>query len=389
MSNRRSTGRRGAPPQRGGNGTVAIDAPRINDAELVKVGVFRQMRHSYDPKTNRRIEGQEYEATMLSLYFDSGHIQRDANGEPVLDADGNEQPHLINDGFVAITKGLKGKLANILKALGFRDPRFYDDKGMLNEAYESMVFDFGWVNNEDYSDADWDELPLYPGSGPRANFEVPVVNWTILGYPVIGRKCDISLVVDDSGYNKVENYMVSANFAGLDAAAKSTKRGAPASSPVPTTNRNKTARDKIAVEVGEQIPGDPDEDPYTDPTPFDDNPSTKRALYVDKAMKASGIKAGDRIKLLAHMLEDETVDSIANISIDNAVTFKAMIEIDDGPISTLRKRYIEWQSQQRMAAHKARSEGSGSTQDEEDGVFGDEEDAAPWQEDELEDELPY
>src|SRR5690606_12625462 len=48
-------------------------------------------------------------------------------------------------------------------------------------------------------------------------------------------------------------------------------------------------------------------DPENEPTPFEPTPTTKRAIYVTRALQTAGIPGKDRVAFLAWLLQDEDV----------------------------------------------------------------------------------
>jgi hypothetical protein len=202
---------KGMPSTTSANAPQPLRLDRLENAPLVSVGAFRMRRTRKRKDKQGNETGEEYEVdnVVLSLDFDSGHTQHNADGEAILDDDGNEKPHLINLGYVTLTGNSRGNLIDIVKALGFKGPDFIEEEGGnaggLRDDLD-IIMEFGTNGlGHDYTGKEYEDLPEYDFNdkeGPRKRkIEVPVVSWTINGYQVIGRRLDMALEVKN-GYDK-------------------------------------------------------------------------------------------------------------------------------------------------------------------------------------------
>lgn len=197
----------GFPSSRSTDGPQPLKDARLEDVPLVDVSAFRARQTRKDEKT-----GEEYEimSVKLSFDFDSGQMQHNADGEVIVDDNGNPKPHLIYIGYCTLSGDRRGTLKDILKALGFNGPDFIEQDGRnaggLRDDID-MQMEFGTNGlGHDYAGKDYDDLPEYnyrDKDGPKKrDVEVPVVSWTINGYQVLGRRVDMALEIDSNGYNK-------------------------------------------------------------------------------------------------------------------------------------------------------------------------------------------
>lgn len=338
------------------NEVAPLSVTRLSRTPLVRAAAFLMMAEDRETK-------ERYPQAKLALYWDSGYPQRDADGELITDDEGRGRPHLIVDGYVTVSGHHKANFVKLVRAMGFVDKRFYEQGGpnkgsLTREVQNSLMVEFGKNRlGDDYSGATWDDLPFYElrsrgGQHAKGEVEVEVKSLKLAGYELLGRVVDMAITIDDNGYNRIESYLLPEGFTSLDeplepvvsmslggpspSAARSARERAPA--------RGQPTREEVetAAVFGDSI------DPHNEDTPFDDAPTTKRAIYVTRALKAAGIPGKDRIEFLQFLLEDETVTSIANIERDPALQFKALVEgpeaIDD-PGLWLRQRFNEFNAQ--------------------------------------------
>lgn len=338
---------RGIPRTKNVDAVAPIKDRRLTNVPLARIGAFRSVNERKNDKTG---EVKDVVQIKLSLDWDTGRRQVNEDGDLILDEAGDPRIHYINDGFVTLSGDKRGNLIKVLKALGFEDERFISEEGGLtDDAAESLEVVFGTNGlGGDYAGADWDDLPIYVlkrdgGKDAKRDVEVPVKSLKLLGYEIIGRTVDMQLTIDD-GWNRVEAYLLPADFQGLDAApapkAKpaKTKPGVPRSSP-------RKGMDQVEGEVN-SLMGGGTEDPFNDDTPFDGAPTTKRAIYVTRALKSGGVPGTARIPFVAHLLEDADFTSIASINGEDATTFRALVEVDGGEPSeiaaTVKRLYKEY-----------------------------------------------
>lgn len=362
-----------------------LTARRLKNVPLVGIGAFIATNTRKNEKT-----GEEDERTQikLSLDWDSGYPIRDTDGELVTDEEGHGRPHLINDGFVTFSGDKRSNFVKILRAMGFGDDYFDDDGNLSDDMAETVEAVFGTNGlGDDYSGAEWDDLPEYilPSKGgkeAKRDVEVPVLSLKINGYELLGRCVDMALTIKD-GFTKAESYLLPEDFVDLDTPvtpvvsmslgepSQATKQRAAAAKRQPTKGTPKTRKGvpqdetETAAVFGDSV------DPENEPTPFDPAPTSKRSIYVTRALQTAGIPGKDRIAFLAWLLEDEDVTSIANISLGAAQQFRAMAEGPDANGDSggyLRRQFVEYQSMLRNP-HLHQS----------DDDFGDEDDDEDWE----------
>lgn len=320
---------KGIPTSSGRPDIAPIQARRIANAPIVNIGAFKSMQRRKNDKT-----GEEYEVEQvkLSIDFDSGHIMRDPDGNPVLDDDGNEQPHLLNEGFVTLSGNNKAKFVEILRALGLDGPEFIQssgrDKGALTqEAAESLEAEFG-VNGlgDDYSGMDWDDLPFYVlpskgGTEKKRDVEVPVTSLKILGREIIGRWLDASIKIDGD-WNRFEAFLVSENPAPVDQMIVTP----PNASATPATSMPKEAAKPAS---NTNLDNSPDDTPL-DKAPFDpdDQPkvNTKGQKYVLTQLQEAQVPTlyYVRVAQLASGFDD--FDTLGDMSTEACRNFRDMVK---------------------------------------------------------------
>lgn len=300
-------------PKGKGSDIAPLPHTRLDNVPLIAMGAFQVTSKKTDRKTGREYEKDEIK---LSLDFDSGEIMRDTNGEPVLDDEGNERPHLINVGFTTLSGHAKANFVGILKALGFNGDRFIvksgnDAGGLTQQAMESVEVQFGTNGlGDDYSRSGWEELPFYIVGGDQAkrDVEVPILSFKILGFEVLGRRCDMTLKIDDKGYNKPELFMPPRDAEPLG--------GTPKAKPVQGISKPK--------QVDEDTPFDPAPKPedragYPEPT-------TKAAIFVDKKMDEANIPHAMRHRVAVLVSGMDDFPSIAEITSAAAKNIRDMLK---------------------------------------------------------------
>lgn len=207
-------------PKGDSNDVAPISARRIKRATLDKAKAFiveQDVKNKDGKVTGTRLSPK------LSLYWNSGHIQRNADGDPVYDEDGNEQTHYIIDGFVTISQHHKGNLPSaILPALGFEGPDYFDDEGNLLDEGDLSPFDIEFGENalgEDYSGiTDLLDLPLYDRNNRdrrKGQVECEVTSLKVHGHELLGRSVELELEAKD-GWNRIRNYMLPEDFESLE-----------------------------------------------------------------------------------------------------------------------------------------------------------------------------
>jgi hypothetical protein len=304
---------RGIPKSKGSD-IAALPYPRLDNVPLIGIGAFQVTSRKKSDRTGKEYDKDEIK---LSLDFDSGHIMRDTGGNPVLDDDGNERPHLINIGFVTLSGHAKANFVAIIKALGFNDKRFIVNGGpdagsLTDEAMESVEVVFGTNGlGDDYSGSEWIDLPFYVVGGDQGkrDVEVPVLSFKILGFELIGRRCDMTLKIDDKGYNRVELFMPPRDVVPLGGAPKPV-RGI--SKPVVEDDDDRSPFDiDPPAPVPEMYP----------------TPTSKAALYVHKRMEAAEIPIPMRVRVAQLVSGMDDFTSIANISTAAAKNIQDMLKV--------------------------------------------------------------
>lgn len=283
-------------PQDRTSDVVAITARRIKHAPLVRVKAFVTEKERKDKAGN--VIGT-YLSPQLSLHFDTGHIQRNAAGEPVLDDDGNERPHRVIDGYVTISTHPKSNLVSaVLPAFGFEGPQYIDEQGYLRDEDGHSPFQFAFGQNalgEDYSDiTSLLDLPLYDRSNRerrKGQVECEVTSFKVHGIELIGRAVELELMIDDKGYNKIRNYMQVEDFAGLD--SDPTPPPAPAKAKAPA---KAAASDEL----------------------------TKARAFVRRTLDDSGVSSDHWPAVLGVMLGTNSYLPVDQVDLEEARAFSAM-----------------------------------------------------------------
>jgi hypothetical protein len=318
---------RGIPQSRSKNAVVPLPLNRLEDVPIARIGAFRTIETKKDRQTDEEYESDQVK---LSIDFDSGYIQRNADGDPVLDQHGNEQIHYINQGFVTLSGHARANLMEILKAAGFDSDDFIDDEGGLSEeASKEIEVEFGTNGlGDDYSGKEWDDLPYYtpPSRGGNRNVskrdvEVPVLSFKIMGYELIGRKVDLALETKD-GWNRVKAYIAPRTPEPLsqDTKAKRAKG-------MPKSGAREPVEDPLISEQ-EKASRSPTAPPFEEPNPGEPEPTTKRAIWVTKTLQEFGVPGKYRLEVVRAMAGNPDIESIHGIAGDDAKRFKAMVEAD-------------------------------------------------------------
>lgn len=300
----------GIPRSSSKNDVAPLSVKRLADVPIVAIGAFRAIQEKEDRRTGDKYE---VEQVKLSIDFDSGHIMRNADGDPVYNQAGDEQPFYINEGFVTLSGNEKAKLVEILKAIGFDTPEFIVQEGkdagaLTAAAADSLTVEFG-VNGlgHDYSGETWDDLPLYVlardgGKDSKRDVEVPVLSLKILGHEVIGRSCDLALTIKN-GYNRVTAFL-------------------PPVDPQPLTkDKPKKAKGMPVEETADDVsPFTPTNTPATPPTL--PNVTEKHSQYLLKVLLAAKVPVSFMAAVL-WALTETTRDDFATI--------------EDAPVEVARK----------------------------------------------------
>jgi len=309
---------KGLPSTRSKEGPQPLGINRLEDVPLTKVGIFRATRQREDRKTK---EKYEVDVVLLSLDFDSGHMQHDGHGQVIVDDDSGEpKPHYINVGYVTLTGSAKGNLPDILKALGFSGPDFIeqdgDNAGGLRDDLDiQMTFGINELGH-DYSDSEYDDLPLYDWNdrdGPRKRqVEVPVLSWTINGYPVIGRKCDMALEVKN-GYDKPTAFLAPRN-------------------PEPLRTIEEEADEAFSPATQKAAP--------KAKGPDEPEPTGKGQKYVWDLMEDLNVPVENRTPIMRKFTADPSIKNIASMNIEYCRNLRDAEKQDPSLIKTLNDQVM-------------------------------------------------
>lgn len=311
----------GIPRSSSKSDIAPLSVKRLANVPIIAIAAFRALQEKEDRRTQ---EKYEVEQVKLSIDFDSGHIMRNEDGDPVLDQNDNEQPFYINEGFVTLSGNEKSKLVQILKAIGFDGPEFIVQEGrdagaLTQAAAESLTVEFG-VNGlgGDYSGMDWDDLPLYTlerdgGKHRKRDVEVPILSLKIMGYEVIGRRCDLALTIKN-GYNRVTAFLPPVEEQPL------------------TKGKPKPAKGLPKQETLDDVkPWKEDEPVSTISAP---EPETKHGRYVVKHLLANKVPISMMSAVVWAITGSSREDflRIEDVPLEVGRTFKEMLEADDAII---------------------------------------------------------
>ena len=227
-----------------GRTVEALPRQKIKDSVLEKIGIFRTV-------DTDRSTGEQKTRVKMAFYWNTPYTY-DANGE--------ERPFQVIDGFVHLTGHQMGNFVKIVKALGLG--HLLDKDGAIRKDVEFDV-EFGANRYNDYTGLDYDDLPVFdrnkPSTGSKKDLEVECQWFKLDGVDLIGRHCDLQIDISDSGWNYVEQYIESDNPAPLDgkqASKPAPKKPAPSKSkPQSETKqapKGKKAPPKTAVIQGVQ-----------------------------------------------------------------------------------------------------------------------------------------
>lgn len=326
----------GIPNSKGFNDIAPLDVTRLTNVPLVKAAAFRANQKRKDDKTGREYE---VEQVKLSLDFDTGHIMRDTDGNPVLTESGEEQPHYINEGFTTLSGNPRAKLVMILKALGFNTKEFIEQQGrgkggLSSEAAESLEVVFGEDGlGNNFRGSEWGDLPLYtPGQDARKRqVEVKIESLKILGREVLGRWLDMAITIDDKGFNRVDTFMVSEKPASLD-------QEAPPAKAMPQQVRKETHKPLGDEDATQDTPLDPAPEAKADPDP---EVKTKGQAYVLKHLKAENVPPSFYVRVAQLISGFDDFATLNEMSTPAAKNFKSMIEASSTAIKEATEMAME------------------------------------------------
>lgn len=313
---------RGIPSSKGKNEVAPLTVRRITRAPLVSIHAFRAEQESETKSGEKYIR----EVPKLSLFFDSGHLQHTKDGELVVDEDtGESKPHLIGDGFLTLSGfNTSNMVKNLLPALGFDNPDWFDEDGNLtDEVQDSFEFQFGSnALGDDYSGAEWSDLPLYVRGGKdrKSEIEVEVLSFKIMGHELLGREVDLQLTIKD-GWNRIAAYLIPADFTSLE---EEPHRGSEKAAKPRAATKGAKAKAKAA---------EADAD-----SPERSKRERDATAYVIGRLKAAGVPKNYYGQTLGIMLGLAVPVDPDTITTKDATTFHGMAEGDEG-ISVIKDAY--------------------------------------------------
>lgn len=302
----------GVPQSSGGGSDIApLRKRRITRARLDKVFAFQSEDERKVKKFNKQTRQMEetsetrmVTSVKLCLYWNSHEVQRDFDGEVIYDEEsGESRPHYVVDGFVTVSGHYKSNLAGkILPAIGFEGPEFFitdgKDKGSMTKDFAaSMEAVFGENALGETTDDGWAGLPFYERGGEhrKGEIEVAVTSLKMAGYELIGREVDLQIGVDEkSGFNRIEAYMIPEDFAGLD------------NEPIGRQNQPVPAI------------------PAGNPKAKDELP--KHVAYARDVLNFSDVPPIWHAPVLRHLLTDDSIQVLEDLSVDAAKTLKALVK---------------------------------------------------------------
>lgn len=328
---------KGIPSSKSSIEVAPLTVRRLKDAPLVKIGAFKVMQQKKDDKTG---EQYEVEQVNLSLDFDSGHVMKDTDGDPILTEDGREQPHYINEGFTTLSGNNRAKFVAILKALGLDSEPFIEQEGnnaggLSQEAAESLEATFGTNGlGDDYSGMDWDDLPFYvlPSKGgqqKKRDVEVPVTSLKILGREIIGRHLDMAITIKN-GWNRVESYLISESPAPLD-------------EDVPARSMPKQKAHATSTPLGDETEDEdtPLDKPATATADPDPEVNTKAQRWVLKRLKDAEVPPPFYVAVARAMSGFDDFDTLGEMSLEAASNFRDMHKSDENLIKQALEHVME------------------------------------------------
>lgn len=350
-------------PKRNAPDIAPLKVKRLKNVPLASAFAFQMENEKDSRKGGKYIDVDK----VLALNFDTGYPIRDTEGELVTDDEGHGQPHYIHHGYVKLSSHFKSNFVAILKGMGAPSEWFDDEGSLTDDIAETLEAEFGTNGlGDDYEGADWDDLPFYVlrsdgGEHDKRDVQVPVTSLKLGGYELLGRCVDMSITIDKNGYNRAEAFFPPEGVEDFDSPVEPTPsmslgEASPSAKATAAKAKKAAPKRKASGMPKKGVPKDEVEtaavfgdsvDPENEPTPFEPEPTSKRAIYVTRALQTAGIPGKDRVAFLAWMLEDEGVTSVAEIELGAAQQFRAMAEGPDANGDSgayLRRRYTEWQS---------------------------------------------
>lgn len=317
--------RRFNTPKGGGSKTVPITARRIKRATLDRIKAFITEDEMKDDDGN--VTGTKFRPK-LALYWNSGHIQRDEAGEPVYDADGNEQTHYIVDGFVAISGYRSSNMVkSILPALGIEGEAFIhqqdgSSKGSLKDDEFGFIFGENALG-DDYSGIEsLEDLPEYRrgGKARKGEVECEVTSWVVYdedgeGYELLGRAVELELTIDND-WNRIKSYMLPEDFTDLIEEGERAQNWL-----ADLRGESRPA----AKKTGKAKTGGKSKSKKSD---GDDDTMNKAHAFVTRTLDAAGVEVDHRAAVLGLMLLGEGHKiPIADLEMDHCTEFRNMTNV--------------------------------------------------------------
>lgn len=317
-------------PKGDSNDVAPISARRIKRATLDRIKAFITEQDVKD--NDGKVTGTRM-SPKLAFYWNSGHIQRNAEGDPVYSEDGNEQTHYIVDGFVTISQHYKGNLPSaVLPALGFEGPDYYDDEGNLLNEGDYPPFDMEFGENalgEDYSDiTDLLNLPLYDRNNKnrrKGQVECEVTSLKVHGYELLGRSVELELFIDN-GWNRIRNYMLPEDFESLEDEGERAEAW--------LADLHGTSRKKAKTKTKGKAKSD------SAAEPMDDGKQAKGQRIVAGWLEEAGIERDSWPATLGQMLGHSNYTPLNKLTFDECRTIKEMVN-DGQDLSVMQAAFDE------------------------------------------------
>jgi hypothetical protein len=192
----------------GGSNIEPLESGQYPGCVLEKIAAFRQ--RNKDEET-----GKEFTQTKLSLYWNSGYV-----------IDSGE-PYYFTQGFMTLSFHERANFAKMLEALE------------ITKAGDPVEVDYEF--DGDWEGRTFDELPLYAGTGPKRDSEVPLKTLKLNGTEMIGITASLIVTKKPNNYNKVELVLPDAPKATARPGPKRAEPGK-AEAPVGITAPKRAAR---------------------------------------------------------------------------------------------------------------------------------------------------
>lgn len=302
----------GIPLSSGGGSDIApLKKRRITRARLDRVFAFQSEDERKVKKFNKKTQQMEetgetrmVTSVKLCLYWDSHEVQRGHDGEVIYDEEtGESRPHFLVDGFVTLSDHYKSNLVGkILPAIGFEGGEFFITEGknkgsMTKDFAASLEVEFGTNALGETTDDGWAGLPFYERGGKhrKSEVEVAVTSLKLAGYELIGREVDLQIGINEKdNFNRIEAYLIPEDFAGLD------------NEPIGRQNQPVPAIPAGKPKAAAGLP--------------------KHVAYARDVLNFSEVPDIWHAPVLRHLLTDDSIQVLEDLSVDGAKTLKALVK---------------------------------------------------------------